>query len=116
MSHMPSLSRRSFLSGAATLAGASLIPASAHPLFAQDPVLNSQDASGKKVNRERVAWAALPFPMKQVRLLPGPCQTAQEINRRYMNSLETDRLAHSFRLTAGLTSSAQPYGGWEKPD
>ena len=28
----------------------------------------------------------------------------------------TDRLLHSFRLTSGITSTATPYGGWEKPD
>jgi DUF1680 family protein len=79
-------------------------------------VLNSVDATGKKANRERVAWAVLPFPMKQVRLLPGPCLSAQELNRKYLHSLPTDRLAYSFRQTAGLPTSAQPFGGWEKPD
>ena len=30
--------------------------------------------------------------------------------------LEPDRLLHSFRVTAGLPSTAEPYGGWEGPD
>jgi DUF1680 family protein len=57
-----------------------------------------------------------PFPMTAVRLLPGYVQQQAEINQRYLDSLSTDRLLHSFRLTAGITSTAAPYGGWEKPD
>ncbi len=109
-------SRRSFMAGVAAFAGASLIPSSAVALLAQDPVVNSVGSSGKKVNRERVAWQLLPFPMKQVRLLPGPCYAGQELNRRYLHSLPNERLAYSFRQTAGLSTSAQPFGGWEKPD
>ncbi len=56
------------------------------------------------------------FPMTQVRLLPGEVQVAAEINQRYLDSLATDRLLHSFHKTAGITSAATPYGGWEKPD
>jgi hypothetical protein len=39
-----------------------------------------------------------------------------EANRRYLMSLPPDRLLHTFRLNAGLPSSAEPLGGWEKPD
>jgi DUF1680 family protein len=58
----------------------------------------------------------MPFPMTQVKLLAGEVRAAAEINQRYLDSLATDRLLHSFRLTAGITSTATPYGGWEKPD
>ena len=54
--------------------------------------------------------------MRQVRLLPGPFLDGQERNRQYLHSLPNDRLVHSFRLTSGLNSTAQPFGGWEKPD
>jgi DUF1680 family protein len=74
------------------------------------------DASGVSASRERIGAAVLPFSMGQVRLLPGPCLEAQEANRRYLHSLPVDRLAHMFRVTAGIPSSAQPLGGWEKPD
>jgi DUF1680 family protein len=57
-----------------------------------------------------------PIPMTQVRLLKGEVQTAAEINQQYLDSLATDRLLHSFRVTAGINSTATPYGGWEKPD
>jgi len=114
--HSSDLSRRAFLAGTAAIAGASLLRPSALAAIVQDPVVNSIDATGQKVNRERVAWAALPFPMKQVRLLRGACERFAELNRRYLHSLPTDRLAHSFRVTSGLASSAEPFGGWEKPD
>src|SRR5437868_12571004 len=109
-------SRRQFMSSAAAMAGAAMLPSSATALFAQDPVLNSTDQTGKPANRERVPWAAQPFPMKQVRLLAGPCQQMQEKNRQYLHSLPNDRLVHSFKITAALPSSVAPFGGWEKPD
>ena len=59
---------------------------------------------------------AYPFSLKQVRLLAGPFKDAMERDLKYMLSLEPDRLLHAFRMTAGFPSSAQPYGGWEKPD
>ena len=51
--------------------------------------------------------------MTQVRLLPSAFLDAAEWNRGYMNRLPADRLLHSFRLNAGLPSSAEPLGGWE---
>jgi len=56
------------------------------------------------------------FDLKQVRLLEGPFREAQERNREFLHSLEADRLLHTFRLNAVLPSSAQPLGGWERPD
>jgi len=86
----------------------------AQPL--QDPVLNTTMKDGKPVTREQVSWKVLPFSLKQVRLGDGPCKQAMEADRRYLLSLPPDRLLHTFRLNAGLTSSAEPLGGWEKPD
>jgi len=58
----------------------------------------------------------VPFPMTQVRLLDGIFKAQAEINQKYLDSLTSDRLLHSFRETSGITSTATPYGGWEKPD
>jgi uncharacterized protein len=63
--------------------------------------------------RHPFAAKAQPFPLTQVRLLPSPFLDAAEWNRAYMNRLPADRLLHSFRLNAGLPSTAQPFGGWE---
>jgi DUF1680 family protein len=38
------------------------------------------------------------------------------VNRRFLLSLDPDRLLHNFRVTAGIPSSAEPLGGWEAPD
>ncbi len=56
-----------------------------------------------------------PFPLHRVKLLPSPFLAALETNRQYLMSLPNDRLAHMFRITAGLGSQAQPFGGWENP-
>ncbi len=88
------LTRRAFLS--ATAVGV-------HAAAASGPVSNS------------VKPKALPFDLKQVRLLDGPLRRSMELNQRFLHGLEADRLLHTFRLTAGLPSSAEPLGGWEKP-
>lgn len=69
------------------------------------------------------AWAAAapgllpahpePLPLRDVRLLPSPFLDAVEANRRYLMSLEPDRLLHNFRTGAGLPARAAVYGGWE---
>ena len=60
-----------------------------------------------------VALKASAFPLTDVRLLDGPFRRAQELDGRYLLSLEPDRLLHRFRLHAGLVPKAPPYGGWE---
>jgi len=58
--------------------------------------------------------ACFPFSLKQVRLLDGPFKRAMELDRKYLHDLDSDRLLHMFRVTAGLPSSAKQLGGWEK--
>jgi len=55
------------------------------------------------------------FALRDVTLEAGPLQQARDWNRAYMLRLPNDRLLHNFRITAGLTSSAKPLGGWEDP-
>ena len=59
---------------------------------------------------------AYPFNLNSVRLLDGPFKAAMERDLGYMMSLDNDRLLHMFRVTAGLPSKAEAYGGWEKSD
>jgi uncharacterized protein len=67
--------------------------------------------------RKDVPLRATPFPMSQVRLLPGIYHDAQEWNRGYMSRLAADRLLYNFRANAGLpVGSAEPLGGWEQKD
>src|SRR5262245_21052366 len=65
---------------------------------------------------ERAPLRALSFPLRQVRLLSGSYYTLQDRNRSYLHTLDSDRLLHTFRLTAGLPSTARQLGGWERPD
>ena len=63
----------------------------------------------------QVPIQAYAFDLQDVRLLEGPFQHAQQLDRDYLLSLDVDRLLHTFRTNAGLPSSAQPLGGWEEP-
>jgi DUF1680 family protein len=73
-------------------------------------------APAPPVMRDKVALQAVPFPLGDVRLLDGPFKQAQRLDAEYLLSLEPDRLLHTFRVNAGLPSSAAPLGGWEAPD
>jgi DUF1680 family protein len=73
---------------------------------------NNEQTSAKQV----IDFKAQPFDLKQVRLLDGPFKDAMERDRKYLHELSSDRLLHMFRVNAGLPSSAEPLGGWEKPD
>lgn len=71
---------------------------------------------GRKEAADKVAYKALPFELKQVRLLDGPVKVLLERNRKYLLSLSVDRLVHNFRINAGIPSAAVPLGGWEAPN
>jgi hypothetical protein len=79
-------------------------------LFAVIAAVQAADPAG-----EKPALKALPFSMGQVRLLDGPFREAMLRDQKYLLSLDADRFLHTFRITAGLPSSAKPYGGWEEP-
>jgi DUF1680 family protein len=96
-------SRRNFMKTSTAVAGLTLVHslAPAELLGAVAP----SDASTRLT----------PFPLSAVRLAPGIFSEQAEINARYLDSLVVDRLLHSFRLTAGISSTATPYKGWEEP-
>jgi hypothetical protein len=110
------ITRRQLLAGVAAASGAVMLPGAWVSALAQDPVVDAVRKNGRSVSREKVPWKVQPFPLGQVRLRTGPFQKMMEINRRYIDSLPNDRLLHTFRLTAGLPTSAAPLGGWEAPD
>src|SRR4029450_7879244 len=60
--------------------------------------------------------AARPFPLTDVRLGDGPFLDAMRRDQAYLLQLDIDRLLHTFRINAGLPSTAAPLGGWEAPD
>jgi hypothetical protein len=108
------ISRRKFIAAAAA-AAAGALPTGAWARQEEMPKPSPASAA-KQIIREVVPLQALPFPMSNVRLGPGAFSAAAETNRRYLKTLSPDRLLHTFRLTAGLPSSAESLGDWEKPD
>ena len=112
---MKTVSRREFVATAVAVGAGAVLRVPAFALENQSSGASSAAAS-KAVDHEVVVPQASPFPMKNVRLLPGAFSAAAEANRKYLKTLPPDRLLHTFRLTAGLPSSAEPLGDWEKPD
>jgi DUF1680 family protein len=107
------ISRRKFVATAAIAGATAALPRHA---FAFGKQASSATQASRQADREVVALQAVPFAMKDVRLAPSPFTAAAEVNRKYLKTLPPDRLLHTFRLTSGLPSSAQPLGDWEKPD
>ena len=56
---------------------------------------------------------ALPFSLQDVRLTDGPFKHAQELDEKWLQEIEPDRLLSGYRKEAGLTPKAAKYGGWE---
>jgi DUF1680 family protein len=96
-------SRRNFLKTSAGAAGLCTVGFSA---IAQ--VLTAKESEHRSQNLD-------PFPLASVRLSPGIFRDQEEINARYLDTLAVDRLLHTFRINAGISSSATPYKGWEDP-
>ena len=84
----------------ALLAGASAFPLS----------LPALAAAAVPVDR---AGRASAVPMRYVRLKPSPFADAFAANRRYLLSLNGERLLHNFYVSAGLPAPAPRYEGWE---
>ena len=112
---MKKISRRQFVATAAVAGAAAVLPVGTFALQEESAKAVSASAA-KQINRDVVSQRAVPFPMQNVRLGPGAFSAAAEANRRYLKTLPPDRLLHTFRLTAGLPTSAEPLGDWEKPD
>ncbi len=119
-----SLSRRRFLGSAAVAGAATLFTSTANALNSGDDNQAvrknaAEDAANQNLTHALVAkvqWKVKPFPMPDVRLLPGFWKDMMELNRSYLYSLPNERLAHNFRVNAGIASDADPLGGWEAPD
>lgn len=54
-----------------------------------------------------------PLPLNAVRITGGPFLHAQEMDRRWLESMDPDRYLSGFRSEAGLEPKAPRYGGWE---
>ncbi len=72
-------------------------------------------AGGITKVENKVELVAQPFDLRDVRLLDGEFKTGQETDLGWLMRIDPDRMLHNFRVTAGLPSTAKPYGGWEEP-
>ncbi len=61
----------------------------------------------------RVVPEVCPAPLHAVRITGGPFLHAQEMDRRWLLSMDPDRFLSGFRSEAGLETSVPRYGGWE---
>lgn len=61
------------------------------------------------------AMTAREVPLSRIRLLPGPFKDRQGLHCGLLRGYDTDRLLHSFRVTAGLPAPGEAYEGWESP-
>lgn len=83
---------------------------------ADGPISQTQTQYVKNIEKQvkpMVKMKAFPFKTGQVRLLQGPFQHAQELDRQYLLKLDPDRLLAPFYEAAGLKSKKPRYGGWE---
>ncbi|MCI0706643.1 MAG: glycoside hydrolase family 127 protein [Ignavibacteriae bacterium] len=79
------------------------------------PVAALSQENPKVKVQNKVPLKVKPFDLTAVRLLDGPFKEAMERDKKYLLSLDLDRLLHNFRVNAGLPSTAKPLGGWETP-
>ena len=62
------------------------------------------------------AGRAAAVPLDAVELLDSPFRQNQARNTTYLLFLDPERMLRSFRLNYGEPTTAEPLGGWEKPD
>lgn len=119
-----SLTRRRFLGAAAAASTVALLPSTTSALAdsnekkvaANSAAADTATQTLTSATVAKIQWKAKPFSMPEVRLLPGFWKDTMELNRSFLYSLPNERLAHNFRVTAGIPSDADPLGGWEAPD
>jgi DUF1680 family protein len=63
--------------------------------------------------RNAIPDLAQPLPLSAVRLTGGPLKQAQDLNIKYLLSLEPDRMMAYYRKRAGLEPKAPGYTGWD---
>jgi uncharacterized protein len=64
----------------------------------------------------KIPLKAYSFTLQDVRLLNSPFKEHMERDGKWLLSIDSKRLLHSFRLNAGIRTNAKAYGGWEALD
>lgn len=73
------------------------------------------DGHSKDKVKLAIPLQARAFDLPDVQLLQGPFKRAQDLDAKVLLDMEPDRLLHTFRLNAGIPSTAKPLAGWEAP-
>lgn len=71
--------------------------------------------TSKMVIKDKVPIKALSFDLRDVKLLESPFLENQKTEIKWLLSVNNNRLLHTFRLNAGISSKAKALGGWEEP-
>lgn len=88
-------------------------PLNRRTLLASASLLLPLSSATLRAATPRRAQRVEPVPSRHVALKPSPFADAMAANRRYLLSLDPDRLLHNFYTSAGLPAPAPVYGGWE---
>ena len=68
------------------------------------------------MDRDKSVFVMMPYPLHQVRLNKSVFRSVMELNRKYLDEIPEERLLYSFMVNAGIETTAEPLGGWERPD
>lgn len=96
-----------------------VLPAASAVLFAfciQDAGCHAAERhenADRQKSRLAVSFRLLPVPINNIRLTDGPFFHAQEMDRKWLESMDPDRFLSGFRSEAGLKTDVPRYGGWE---
>jgi uncharacterized protein len=109
---MPS-SRRHFIQRSATAAAAIGLAPLTNELSAERlTAIIGESPDAIRAYESRLVRAH-PVPLDKVRLTGGPLKQVQDVTRKYLLSLDPDRMMAFYRVRAGLAQKAQPYEGWD---
>ncbi len=78
-------------------------------------LLISFDILAQDTSQKPFMICAEKFSENSVVLKPSWVKDREDLNTKYLKSLDPDRLLHNFRINAGLPSEAIPLEGWEAP-
>lgn len=100
-----------------------LLAISAIPLMVAAQSHYPGQHAGKFTLPDKLKPAVYSFDLQQVRLLDGRCKQNSERSQRWLLSLDTKRLLHSFRVNAGIYDANEggyfeikKLAGWESLD
>lgn len=67
-------------------------------------------------NKQKITPKAISFNLQDVTLLDSRFKENQDRNGKCLLNIDINRLLHSWRVNAGISTNASPLGGWEALD